>query len=54
MPTREDRRNFAGAWRSLGEDTYEGPAYAGAAYTQLFKGERLGRGDGDGREGMKI
>lgn len=30
-----------------------GPAYAGAAYMQLFK-EREIRGDGDGREGMKL
>ena len=26
-----------------------GPAYAGAAYTQLFKGREI-RGDGDGKE----
>lgn len=36
---------FAGARRSLGETTQmSGPAYAGAAYMQLFKGEE--------REGM--
>lgn len=50
MPTREDRRWFSQVHGpAYGEDTYEGPAYAGAAYTQLFK-EREIKGDGDGKE----
>ena len=42
MLTREDRRSFAGARRSLGETTrMSGPAYTGAAYMQLFNGREI-------------
>ena len=37
-----DRRSFIGARHSSGETTQmSGPAYAGAAYTQLFKGRGI-------------
>lgn len=47
MLIREDGHRLSQARRSLRETTQmSGPAYAGAAYMQLFKGEGKGRDKG--------
>ena len=54
MLTRGQVKNFMGARHSLGEITQmSGPAYAGAAYMQLFKGREI-KGMVMGKNGIEI